>query len=398
MKPRTQLEKDLQAAIDNGRLTPLNPKQMEQAHRIWRQDENKGYRLMLYTTTQHTNGMTLTKCYKAHQLGRGETFTMYQLCIVRAEREGETAWAARSCGIGVVDSFSHQGELSIKTERWWYKNYVDGCYPLQTKGKADPYAIVRHLCHNDYEFRDNRVETLSKIGMEKAIDRMMMSEKRMTDKLYNAIKIANRHHYDLNDNFYSWASMVEMLIFAGYDYRNPHYICPADFTQTRNMAIDAYDKKCRAIQEKRDLKAGIRTEADIQRDRAWRERYEQRQREIEAEEEELAKTYEKRLAKWLGIVITNGSIVIKPLQNIDEFKEEADAMEHCVYRNKYYAKKDTLILSAKDTKGNRLATIEYNLARNEIVQCRAYRNQHPKDYDTICALIEEAMAKKAVAA
>lgn len=387
MKPRTQLEKDLQAAIDNGRLTPLNTKQMEQAHRIWRQDDNKGYRLMLYTTTQHTNGMTLTKCYKAHQLGRGETFTMYQLCIVRADREGETAWAARSCGIGVVDSFSHQGELSIKTERWWYKDYVDGGYPLQTKGKADKYAIVRHLCHNDYEFRDNRIETLAKIGMEKAIDRMMMSEKRMTDKLYNAIKIANRHHYDLSGNFNSWASMVEMLIFAGFDYRNPHYICPADFTQTRNMAIDAYDKKCLAIQEKRDHRAAVLRQEEMMRTKARRE-----------EEERLANTYTTRLAKWLGMVITNGSIVIKPLQNIDEFKEEGDAMHHCVYTNGYYKKAGILILSAKDTKGKRLATIEYNLERNEIVQCRAACNQHPKDYDTICALIEEAMAKKAVAA
>lgn len=394
MKPRTKLERDLQAVIDNGELKPITAQQMAQAHRIWQRQSNKGYKMMLYTTTQRVKGMTLLKCYKAHKLGKGETFTMYQLCLIRAKRGGQTAYAGRGTNIGVIDSFSHTGELSIKNEKSWYKEYVECGYPLQSKGEADPYVVIRCENHNTYEFNDNRAETLAKIGREDMLQLMITRERGLTDKVYAAIKVAQRHHYDYNGDFYAWLNMVEMLIFAGKDYRNPAYICPADFTKTRNFAIDRYDKRIREIQAKRDANAETRRQEQMLRDEQARARMEEELERRKKQAERLAKTYATRLRKWLDMVITNGSIIIKPLQNIEEFAEEGKAMHHCVYANGYYNKKGTLILSAKDTNGKRLATIEYSITRKEIVQCRAACNQEPKDYDTICALINEAMAQR----
>ena len=62
-------------------------------------------------------------------------------------------------------------------------------------------------------------------------------------------------------------------------------------------------------------------------------------------------------------------------------------MHHCVFANAYYESKKCLILSAKDSKGNRLATIEYDVKRGSIEQCRAACNAVPARDAEIRALI-----------
>lgn len=62
-------------------------------------------------------------------------------------------------------------------------------------------------------------------------------------------------------------------------------------------------------------------------------------------------------------------------------------MHHCVFGMEYYKKSTSLILSAKDNDGNRLATIEYNTKNKEIVQCRAACNKVPERDAEIRALI-----------
>ena len=60
MKPRNDFERELQAVIDSGKLHPLTPKQMEQAHKIM--DQQRQHRQFVMTTKQTVNGMKLTKC------------------------------------------------------------------------------------------------------------------------------------------------------------------------------------------------------------------------------------------------------------------------------------------------------------------------------------------------
>jgi len=86
----------------------------------------------------------------------------------------------------------------------------------------------------------------------------------------------------------------------------------------------------------------------------------------------------KRLGDLLTIALKGRNLTVRPLQSVDEFAEEGKAMHHCVFSNGYYKHPDTLILSAKDRKGNRLATIEYNTKRFTIEQCRAACNGVPK--------------------
>ena len=51
-------------------------------------------------------------------------------------------------------------------------------------------------------------------------------------------------------------------------------------------------------------------------------------------------------------------------------KAEGDAMKHCVFRCEYYAKSDTLVLSAHDKSGNWIETIELSLTEGKVIQSR----------------------------
>ena len=84
---------------------------------------------------------------------------------------------------------------------------------------------------------------------------------------------------------------------------------------------------------------------------------------------DIAGFYE-RMEKFFGMKITDGNIVICPLESITQFYQEGKAMHHCVYKLGYYNRPDRLILSAKDTGGKRIETIEVNLKTLNIVQSR----------------------------
>lgn len=111
---------------------------------------------------------------------------------------------------------------------------------------------------------------------------------------------------------------------------------------------------------------------------------------------EAAQHYPEHMGKMLTIDLTSTNLTIRPLQSVDEFKEEAEHMHHCVYRMgywNYFTHPSSLILSAKDDNGKRLATIEYNMASNTIVQCRAACNAVPERDKEIRKLITDNKAE-----
>ena len=379
MKPRNDFERELQAVIDNGKLHPITLKQMEQAHRIM--DQQRQYRQFVMTTKQTVNGMKLTKCYKAHRIGKVQQMTFFCLCIIKAERDGQTAWAARNCNMGAIDSFAHNGPLTIKSERFFYEDYVRGGWPLYSTGKAYPYAVVRHYNLNDYEFRDSRIETLANGDGGTLIEQIMLRERPLTDYMWDAYKVAKRHGYNFQGELWRWMDLVDLLHLNKKDCHNPVFVCPDDLVNAHHRIIDINDRRLRQMAIRRNAQTAQReAEAD-----------EKRRKEAEA----YNQTYVEQHKKWLGVVIIGRGITIKPLQSVMEFKEEAEAMHHCVFANAYYKKKDSLIMSAKDRQGKRLATIEYDLKRHSILQCRAAFNAQPERYKEICNLISKHDFRKA---
>lgn len=362
MKPRTKLERDLQAAIDGGALRPLSAKQMQHAHRLM--DENTYIKEWVFNAVQTTKGMRLTKCYRVHRYGRGSTMTYYHLCLIRAERDGQVAWAARPCVMCYADAFANESPITIKSERDWYNWYITKRPVLRSVGTPEPYAVVRERYQNQFEFRDPRIETLAKCGGEDIINTLMFTRKALKSHTFAAFKVANRHGYNFGKDTWRWMFLVDMLHANKMDYRSPHYICPADLNAAYERLIDIDDKRRQETLHRRTEQLTLEERMRRDNDR-----------------------YVRSHRKWLGIVIKGKDITIAPLQSIDDFKAEADAMHHCVYNNEYYKKRGSLILSAKDKRGKRLATIEYDIKRLVVLQCRASCNKQPEQYDKIMALM-----------
>lgn len=180
-----------------------------------------------------------------------------------------------------------------------------------------------------------------------------------------SVRICTRNHYRIRDP-QMWIDHIETLWQLGLDTHNAYYVCPKNLRKVHDM-----------------MTARLRRRRDkLERERRAKEYFE-RLKEMENEK----KSYTERLGMLLTLSLEGNNLSVRPLQSVDEFAEEGVAMNHCVFANGYYKHKDTLILSAKDGKGNRLATIEYNTKRFSIEQCRAACNQVPKRDAEIRSLI-----------
>lgn len=64
-------------------------------------------------------------------------------------------------------------------------------------------------------------------------------------------------------------------------------------------------------------------------------------------------------------------------------------MKHCVFQCEYYAKTDSVILSAHDHSGNRIETVEFSLSQGKVVQSRGVCNSNTEFHDRIIRLVNE---------
>ena len=137
-----------------------------------------------------------------------------------------------------------------------------------------------------------------------------------------------------------------------------------------------------------------------QQRREWEaERLERERKRLEEMAEEKDEYIRKKSA-FLNLVLTDGLIIVKVLQSVDEFYEEGKAMHHCVYTNAYYNKENALILSAR-IDGERIETVEVDLRTLKVVQSRGVCNSNTEYHDRIIALVEsnaEQIRQRMVAA
>lgn len=177
-----------------------------------------------------------------------------------------------------------------------------------------------------------------------------------------AVNICNRNNYIVKDAS-MWYDLLDALSYLGKDLHNPFYICPSNLMEQHDRYV-----KLRLNKEKEELAKRRREEA----------------LKFEAK-------YKEDKGKFLDLVISNENLVIRPLQSVIEFMEEGTAMHHCVYANGYYKKRDCLILSAKDSNGERIETIEINLKTFQIMQSRGLCNAHTQYHDEILRLVNNNM-------
>lgn len=217
-------------------------------------------------------------------------------------------------------------------------------------GNDSPSWVIKQLMTN------RKYETLWKAGFRKFL--YQVQDINSIERNWPSLKICMRRRYKPSDAEI-WFDMMTNIRELGLDEHSPHYVCPSDLKAS-------HDEMMRRVEQKRA-----------------REREERRRKELLAD----AKVLSEKKA-YFGICFGNDSICVTVLSTIEEYEAEGKAMHHCVFTNRYFGKKNTLILSAKDTSGARLATIELSLNNYKVLQCRAVCNARPERYDEIVKLVE----------
>jgi hypothetical protein len=178
----------------------------------------------------------------------------------------------------------------------------------------------------------------------------------------HAVKICNRNNYRIADPDI-WLDHIDNLLRLNLDTHNAHYVCPADiYAEHERLA-----NRIRSEEKKKELEAR------------------------RAEMKKMETEYQETKGKFFGICFGNENIVVTVIQSVQEMEHEGTAMHHCVYVNEYYKKAHSLILSAKDKRGNRIETVEVNTQIFKVVQSRGVCNQNTPHHNEIINLVNNNM-------
>ena len=129
-----------------------------------------------------------------------------------------------------------------------------------------------------------------------------------------SFNICNRNHYIIKDASL-WEDYMSLLAYFGKDLRNAHYVCPKNLKVAHDRLLAKKDAREAKLRQDRDRMEAIRRREKLMKD--------------------IAGFYE-RMEKFFGMKITDGNIVICPLESITQFYQEGKAMHHCVYKLGYY--------------------------------------------------------------
>lgn len=205
-------------------------------------------------------------------------------------------------------------------------------------------------------------EMLVKTGQLDLFLYMVRNNNKGLQPWLHSIRIANRNGYIVEDA-QMWLDMLNMAADIGLDTHNPQVVCPDNLNAAHDAILKRYTRK----REKQ------RKQKEIEDAKLWEAKY----RETKG--------------KFFGISFGNEDIIITVVQSVADIAEEGKVMHHCVYAAGYYKKEHSLILSAKDTQGNRLETIEVNLNTFTIAQSRAKFNKTSPHHAEILKLLQQNM-------
>lgn len=247
-----------------------------------------------------------------------------------------------------------------------YLIYAEAVYPYMSvlpiirrnglKGKlpdVDIKTLIKSL------LTDSRAETLMKAGQFSLLKQFCYCG---YVPFWHSVLIAIRNKYVVSDASL-WKDMLEALQYLGKDTHNAFYVCPKNLKESHDYWIKLMQRKKDKISAEKRRKEQLHWEEQYRTDKG----------------------------KYFGIVIDGGNIVVRVIQSVREMQEEGSEMHHCVASNGYYKKEESLILSAKDTKGKRLETIEVNLKTFKVVQCFGPCNSRTEHHDEILKLMSKNM-------
>ena len=299
---------------------------------------------------------------------KGQQLDFYanEVCRLWLNAKGQTALTSKARTIGYYrDCFNWCSDIELRNmsdvhhiiaNTWYYPRYK-AIPELRRNGMCGslpdchPFELMKAL------LTDARIETLMKAGNHKAV-RYYLDNRSMLDKCWNSHKIAIRNGYRIDD-YGLWSDLIVLLGKCGRDIHNAKYICPIN----------------------------LKAEHDYWLNKSTTEEERRRKAEELSKAKRKEEEFYKNKSCFFGIVIKDNDIEISVLDTIEAYQAEGEAMHHCVFKCEYYAKKNSVILSAHDKEGNRIETIEFSLTENKVVQSRGVCNKNSEHHDRIVNLV-----------
>lgn len=230
-----------------------------------------------------------------------------------------------------------------------------------------------HNC--DYRYllnkleRSSQIETLLKAKQKELLFYAVHKDERYYS-FWPQIKIVLRHKYKIKDAGI-WYDYLELLKYFKKDIRNPKIILPKNLNKAHNEYV-------------------VKKQKRIDKERAEIEVKRQENERLRAEAETVLKNIKAEVFK--GFSLKQGKLLIVPLIEDSDVKEEGEILKHCVHTNNYHKKSGILLMSAR-IDGNRIETIEISLATYSIIQCRGFDNKATEFHDQIIDVLKKNMGK-----
>lgn len=267
------------------------------------------------------------------------------------------------------------GDWSIrKPGRSYYSNWKYKLYPYRyyPKSKFKKEFRKHGIDHRIYGINIvdalrivpniPQAETLLKAKQYSLLYKMV-DYPQFTARRWASIKICMRNNYKVKDAGI-WYDYLDLLEYFGKDLRNAKYVCPKDLNKAHDRLVI-----------KKQLLIAKRNE-------------EERKQKILRNQSDFI----RHIQRFMGLTFSDKKINVVVLESVDQFLEESEKLKHCLFTNEYFAKNDSLILSAR-IDGVPIETIEVSLSKMKLVQARGMHNNPSEHHDSIVSLVKKNMGK-----
>ncbi|MCP1996686.1 PcfJ domain-containing protein [Flavobacterium sp. HSC-61S13] len=273
----------------------------------------------------------------------------------------------------LITSFGNfQGDIEIRTESYWKSYEVSPdlyCKTSKFRPEYKRLGIDHNLKHLTLIPLVNKIrcctktETLIKAGYCGAVNKCTDNN---LNKFWPTLKICLRNQYKIKDSS-MYIDYLNLLEYFKKDLRNSKFVCPKNLKKEHDLLMN---KKRKILQKAEQEREKVRSEA----------------RRVKIEKNQIEYTRNKGV--FFGVAFSKNDIEIKVLESVQEFKEEGDIHNHCVFTNEYYNKEDSLVLSAK-VKSKPVETVEISLSKMKIIQSRGLGNEASKHNKEIVSLVKK---------
>lgn len=291
-----------------------------------------------------------------------------EICRLWLNSKGKSALTSKRRSVGLyLDSFNWASPIELKSMTQTHMVISDTyIYPKfevlpELKRNGFDKKMFCTDCHPHLYLKallsDPRIETLVKAG-HIHIAKYFIGSPTMLDRYWSSLKIAMRNHY-IPQDISMWCDTLRLLERYGHDIHSTKYICPNDLKEAHDMWVGRVNRMEMRRREKERIERAMKSEAEFKATKSI----------------------------YFGIVFSDEDIEVSVLDSIEAYKEEGDAMKHCVFKCSYFDRPDSIILSAHDKSGHRIETVEFSLNQGKVVQCHGRNNMDTDYHERIINLV-----------